>query len=136
MRELAYCRNELRGERVYRNMKNKNFLQSVKCALRGLASGFCAERNFKIYIYIALVFLALNILTSSGLYDYIILLILTCGVFSAEYFNTAAERLCDRLCPDEDENVKFIKDVAAGAVLAMGIAFFGAEGAILISNIC
>lgn len=117
-------------------MKNKNFLQSVKCALRGLASGFRAERNFKIYAGIALVFLALNILTRSGMYDYIILLVLTCAVFAAEYLNTAAERLCDRLCPKEDENVKFVKDVAAGAVLAMGIAFFGAEGAILISNLC
>lgn len=116
-------------------MKNKNFLQSVRCAVRGIKSGFCAERNFKIYVGIALVFLALNIVTSSGLYDYIILLALTCGVFSAEYFNTAAERICDSLCSDENRDVGFIKDVAAGAVLVMGIAFFGAEGAILVSNI-
>lgn len=116
-------------------MKNKNFLQSVKCAVKGMASGFRTERNFKVYTVIALVFLLLNIVTSSGFYDYIILLVLTCGAFSAEYINTAIERLCDSLCPDADKNVKFIKDVAAGAVLVAGIAFFGAEGAILISNL-
>lgn len=116
-------------------MKNKNFLQSVRCAVRGVKSGFRTERNFKIYVCIALVFLALNVLTSSGLYDYIILLSLTCGVFSAEYFNTAVERLCDSFCSEENKDVRFIKDVAAGAVLVMGIAFFGAEGAILVSNI-
>lgn len=116
-------------------MKNNSFLQSVKCAIKGVASGFRAERNFKIYMLILLVFLALNIITSSGLYDYIILLTLTCGAFSAEYINTAIEHLCDSFCPEVDKNVMFIKDVAAAAVLVMGIAFFGAEGAILISNL-
>lgn len=116
-------------------MKNKNFLQSIKCAVRGVASGFLAERNLKIYSVIALVFLALNIITSSGFYDYIILLALTCAAFSAEYINTAIERLCDSFCSESDRNVKFIKDVAAAAVCVSGIAFFGAEGAILISNL-
>lgn len=116
-------------------MKNKSFLQSVKCAVKGASSGFRAERNFKIYMVIALVFLALNIITSSGLYDYIILLALACGAFSAEYINTAIERLCDSFCPEDDENVRFIKDVSAAAVLVTGIAFFGGEGAILISNL-
>ncbi len=116
-------------------MKNKNFFQSVKCALRGLADGFRAERNFKIYAVIALTFLALNIITGSGVYDYIILLTLTGAAFSAEYFNTALERLCDKLCTEKNCDVKFIKDVAAGAVLAVGIAFFGAEGAVIAKNL-
>lgn len=116
-------------------MKNKNFLQSVKCAVRGVASGFRAERNFKIYTGIALVFLVLNIITSSGFYDYIILLAVTCAAFSAEYLNTAIERLCDSFCAEKDKNVKFIKDVGAAAVCVSGIAFFGAEGAVLISNL-
>lgn len=116
-------------------MKNKNFWQSVACALRGMASGFHAERNFKIYIGIALVFLALNILTASGVYDYILLLILSCGVFAAEYINTAVERLCDSFCTEENRDIMFAKDVSASAVLVMGIAFFGAEGAVLVSNI-
>ncbi|MBD5527123.1 MAG: diacylglycerol kinase family protein [Lachnospiraceae bacterium] len=116
-------------------MKNKNFLQSVACAFRGIASSFREERNFKIYTGIALVVLALNILTSSGLYDYILLLALSCGVFSAEYVNTAVERLCDSFCTEENRDVRFAKDVSAAAVLVMGFAFFGAEGAVLVSNI-
>ena len=116
-------------------MKNKNFVQSVVCAFRGFASGFREERNFKIYTGIVLVFLALNILTSSGLYDYILLLALSCGAFSAEYVNTAVERLCDSFCTEDNRDVRFAKDVSAAAVLMMGFAFFGAEGAILVSNI-
>lgn len=120
-----------RGE----SMKNKNFLQSVACAFRGLKSGFCTERNLKIYLGIALLFLILNVVTGSGLYDYILFLMLVCGVFSTEYINTSIERLCDNFSTKESENTKFIKDVAAGAVLCMGIAFFGVEGVILVSNI-
>lgn len=116
-------------------MKNKSFWQSVVCALQGIASGFHAERNFKIYIGIAIVFLILNVLTSSGIYDYILLLVLSCGVFAAEYINTAVERLCDSFCMEENKDVKFAKDVSAGAVLVMGIAFFGAEGAVLVTNV-
>lgn len=116
-------------------MKNKSFVQSVMCAFRGIAGGLREERNLKIYIGIAAVILALNILTSSGLYDYILLLTLSCGVFAAEYINTAVERLCDSFCGEENRDVRFDKDVSAGAVLVMGIAFFGAEGAVLLSNI-
>lgn len=116
-------------------MKNENFLQSVRCAAKGIISGFRSEKNFKIYICIAAVFLALNILTSSGMYDYIIFISLTCGVFAAEFINTAAERICDSFRPEKNKDVEFIKDVSAAAVLVMGIAFFTAEGAVLISNI-
>ncbi len=116
-------------------MKNKNFWQSICCAARGLLSGFRSERNFKIYACIAVAFLIFNILLKAGIYDYIILVSLTCGVFAAEYINTAVERVCDRLCKDSDEDIRFVKDVAAGAVLCMGIAFFFSEFAILIPKI-
>lgn len=116
-------------------MKNKNFMQSIRCAVRGIAHGFQSERNFKIYIWIALIFLLLNILVSSGSYDYIVLLALSCGVFAAEYINTAIEKLCDNFCDKENRNIGYIKDISAGAVLVMGIAFFGAEGTILIRNL-
>ena len=116
-------------------MKNKNFLQSAKCAIRGLEIGFCTERNFKIYCGIALLFLILNILTGSGLYDYLFFLLLVCIVFSVEYINTSLERLCDSFSMEENTNMKFVKDVAAGSVLCVGIAFFGGEGAILVLNI-
>ena len=116
-------------------MKNKTFFQSVYCAVKGLASGFKSEKNFKIYTIIALSFLLFNILLGAGMYDILILVSLTCGVFAAEYINTAIERICDRFCPDSDEDMRFVKDVAAGAVLCMGIAFFSCEFAILIPKL-
>lgn len=116
-------------------MKNKNFAESIKCALHGTIQGFRTERNFKIYTGIAAVFLLLNIATDSSVYDYVIWLALTCIVFAAELINTSIERICDILIPEKNDNAKFVKDTAAGAVLVTGIAFFGGEGAALVKNI-
>ncbi len=116
-------------------MKNKNFFESVVCAIRGIISGFKTEKNFKIYIFIALIFLVFNIILSAENYDYIILIVLTSGVFTAEYFNTAAERIVDKFSNEINNDFKFIKDVAAGAVLISGIAFFSVEAIVLISKL-
>lgn len=122
-------------EHKFLHMKNKNFAESVKCALHGTSQGFRSERNFKIYTGIAAAFLLLNIATGSGIYDYVIWLALTCTVFAAELINTSIERICDALIPEKNDNARFIKDTAAGAVLITGIAFFGGEGAVLVNNI-
>lgn len=115
--------------------KNKNFFESVACAVKGLVKGFKAERNFKIYVVIAVVFLIFNILLKSGIYDYIIYIILACGTFGAEYINTAIERLCDRQCREDDSDIRFVKDVSAAAVLCMGIAFFASQLLILVPKL-
>lgn len=116
-------------------MKNKSFFASVKCAFNGVVAGFKSERNFKIYIIMVLIFLILNIILSSTMYDYIILLATACCSFSAEYINTSIERLVDVSGDEITEDFKFIKDVAAGAVLVSGVAFFGSQAIILISKL-
>ncbi len=112
-------------------MKNNNIFQSVRCAVRGIFNCCKEERNFRDYGVIALIVLILNIILGAGLWEYIVFIILTCAVFSAEFLNTAIERLVDNQ-GEINENFKFIKDAAAAGVLAMGIAFFACEGAILI----
>ena len=50
-------------------------------------------------------------------------MVLTCItiVICLELVNSALERLCDRLIPEKDLKVKYVKDVAAGAVLVASI---------------
>lgn len=43
-------------------MKNITFLDSIKCAVKGMKYAFKTEKNFKYYFFIALFFLILNIL--------------------------------------------------------------------------
>lgn len=47
-------------------------------------------------------------------------------VWSAEGFNSAIERVCDRVCPTHDPLIGAAKDIAAAAVL------IAAAGAVLI----
>jgi len=42
-------------------------------------------------------------------------------VWVAELFNTAIEKLCDMVCPEQHPQIKFIKDVSAAAVLVTAI---------------
>lgn len=44
------------------------------------------------------------------------------GMFTAEGMNTAIEKLADHVCSDWNENIKIVKDVAAGAVFLMTFA--------------
>lgn len=116
-------------------MKNRHFGQSIVCAARGIVQGFRSERNFKIYCLLVSIFLIFNILLSVGVYDYIILIVLTGNAFALEYVNTAIERVVDRFGKGIDVDCKFIKDVAAGAVLVSGIVLFLVEGIILIPRL-
>lgn len=124
---------------VYRKagayMKNRNILQSIKCASRGIIDCFKHERNFREYTLIALMFLIFNILLSVSIWEYIVFAILICAVFSAEFINTAIERLVDKSSKEISDENKFIKDVSAGGVLSMAIAFFITEGLILIPKL-
>lgn len=42
-------------------------------------------------------------------------------VWAAELFNTAIERLCDVVSPQKNPHIRFVKDVAAAAVLITAI---------------
>lgn len=44
------------------------------------------------------------------------------GVFMAEGFNTAIEKLADKISPEQDPLIGIAKDVSAGAVLLLAIA--------------
>ena len=46
------------------------------------------------------------------------------SVFTAEAFNTAIEKLADKVTRERDPLIKYTKDVAAGAVLISAIASF------------
>ena len=43
-------------------------------------------------------------------------------VISLELVNTAIERLCDAVIPEQNPKIKFVKDASAGAVLIAAIA--------------
>lgn len=108
-------------------MKNKTFIDSLKCAFKGLFYAFKTEKNYKYYICIALVFLIINIVLKVSLVFNIGYVITAVGVFSSECINTAIEHLADLYSTEIKTEIKLVKDIAAAAVLFWGFAFFIVE---------
>lgn len=102
-------------------MKNKYFFQSVFNALNGIVHFFLTERNGKIQFIIAIIVVFTSFILKISKNDWIIILWTIAGVFAFEMMNTAVEKIGDRISLEYDEKIKFIKDIAAGAVLVICI---------------
>ena len=105
-------------------MKNKTFLDSFRCAFRGIRAGFKSEKNFTIYLAHILITLPINYVICENLSEWLIYMVCAAGVFSAECFNTIAERICDYLTKEYDDRIKSIKDIGSAGVLYWGFAFY------------
>lgn len=72
--------------------------------------------------------LAAALVTVAGFYFHITttewcMVVLCFGmVIAAELLNTSIEKLCDHLHPEKHPNIKYVKDVSAGAVLVVAAA--------------
>lgn len=83
--------------------------------------GWQAERNTKIQFGIALMALLLAIFLGLPASQLAIILTVSLVVIVSEIINTAIEELGDVARPDYNEEVKRIKDIAAGAVLVASV---------------
>lgn len=97
------------------------FLKGFYYAGRGIVLA-ARERNFRFHLCA----MAFVIFFAVKFYDLSrgewAALLLTCGaVLSLEAVNTAIERLCDKLSPEQDPKIGAVKDIAAGAVLISAI---------------
>ena len=122
--------NRTRNERAA--MKNKNIFQSMRCAFQGMQTAWKEERNFREYTAIYSVFFFAGLMLGVSASEFLIGFALVCGVFAAEYLNTAIERLLDTKFPEISADNKFIKDTAAAGVFILSIAFFVSQAIILI----
>lgn len=107
-------------------------LKSFAYAFRGLAILIGNEHNAWIHLVASIVVLALAFKFEVTTTEWIILVLVIGLVWMAEAFNTAIERLADKVNPGPDENIKTAKDLAASAVLiaalvaaVTGVIIFG-----------
>ena len=95
----------------------ESFFKSQGHARNGIKLILKNERNFRIdLIFAFLVILAGLILRVSHL-DWIALSLVISMVFVSETINSAIEALCDTVSLEYKVNIKYAKDVSAGAVL-------------------
>ncbi len=99
----------------------ENFLKSQGYARQGLRLIFKNERNFRIDICVAIVVIVFGFIFRISHQDWIALSLVISMVFISESINSAIEALCDTVSLDYKVNIKYAKDVSAGAVLVSAL---------------
>jgi diacylglycerol kinase len=109
----------------------RGFGYSVMHALHGVRHVLKHERNARIHLWVALLAFLLGVLLQVSDAQLAAVFFAVILVFLAEIFNTAIERTLDLVDLRENQQVKLIKDMAAGAVLiaasaaiVIGVAIF------------
>ena len=112
-----------------------NLNKNVKCyryAGKGILHVLIFENNFKFQVIAALAAVTLSALLNISVIEWLVVISIISIVFMAEMFNTALEKLCDHLHPEEHAAIGLVKDISAGAVLIIAIAA-AINGAIIFS---
>ena len=98
-------------------IKVKKHLNSYRYAARGIFFAFRYENNMLIHLVAGIVVIVVNAALQINKTDWLITLILIGLVWMAELFNTAIEKLADRVTKEHDPLIGTVKDLASGAVL-------------------
>ena len=94
-------------------------LTSYRYAIRGIWLAFRYERNMIFHVVAAITVIAANFMLKVSHTEWLITLILIGLAWMAEIFNTAIEKLADRVTKEQDTSIGQVKDLASGAVLVI-----------------
>lgn len=97
-------------------------IKSFKYAFTGIFTVFKEEGNFKIDVLMMALVTVASIIFRASRVEVLVILALFSLCLGAEILNTVAENICDYMCQEQDERIKRIKDMSAGAVLIIDIA--------------
>src|SRR3712207_169144 len=94
----------------------RKHVASYRYALRGIGLAFRTEPAMRFHLAAAGIVLLVNSLLGISRTEWLITLVLIGLAWTAELFNTALEKLADRVTTDHDPLIGQAKDLAAGAV--------------------
>ena len=100
--------------KLYSNLKNS--LNGIKISLK--------EYSFRLEILLGLILLPLLILTQINITLKLLIFTLYSLLLSLEIFNTAIEKLCDKITKEINPDIKKIKDLSSAAVFMVLISLF------------
>lgn len=100
----------------------KKRADAFRCAGAGIMRMFREEAHARIHLLATVCVVACGFIFSIEPWEWCAVLICIGGVLMAEAFNTAIERLANRVTRERDPLIGAAKDVAAGAVLLFVIA--------------
>ncbi len=99
-------------------------LKSFSYAGKGIVVLFTKENNAQFHLLASIVAVILSIYFKIERWEWFAVTVSVFFVFSAEAFNTAIEKICDKFHPERDTTVGSIKDLAAAGVLFAAISAF------------
>ena len=99
----------------------KKRLMSFRYAFAGIRNLLVYEHNARIHLLVAILVTIMGIVLHIAPWQWAILAIAIFGVFIAEIFNSAIERLADVVSPGYHDEIKKVKDYCAAAVLLASI---------------
>jgi len=97
-------------------------IRSFQFAFAGIASFLRSEHNAWLHFIATAAVIVLGWRLQITPHEWIAVIVAIAMVWTAEMFNTCLEKLIDFLSPGPHPQIKFIKDVAAGAVLVAAMA--------------
>ena len=95
----------------------KSFFKRLRHAFKGWLVFFQKETNGQIQLAIAAATVVLGFWLHLSTVEWMLILICIGTVIGFEMTNSALEKLCNHVQPELHQNIKFVKDVSAGAVL-------------------
>lgn len=106
---------------TYNEYFMRNFLRSFVYALHGIWTALGHQRNLKVQLGLAVIVVGAGFYLSITRLDWCIILICIAMVVGLELVNTAIEDLVDLVTLERNPLPGKIKDIAAGAVLAVSV---------------
>ena len=96
-------------------------VRSFRYALEGIAAFFQSEHNAWLHFMATVAVITLATLVGVTKTEMLALIFAIGFVWVAEMFNTCIEKVMDFISVQQHKDIKFIKDLAAGAVLVAAI---------------
>lgn len=103
------------------NFQSENFFKSQGYARNGLKLIYKNERNFRIDLLVTALVICAGIFFQISHFEWVAISLVISMVFVSEVMNSAIEALCDTVSQDFKVNIKYAKDVSAGAVLVSAL---------------
>ncbi len=102
-------------------MKGQSFFRRLGFALAGLRTALLREPSFRFHLLAVVVVFAVLAVTRPAPVWWAVGFLAVGLVLVAELLNSALEALADRLHPEQHEQIRAAKDLAAAAVLVASI---------------
>src|SRR5262245_10897712 len=121
-------------------MKSQEFsirsrMRSFRFAMEGITSFFHREHNAWLHFMATIAVFTLATLIGVTKTEWLALVFAIGFVWVAEMFNTCIERVMDFVSVHEHPEIKFIKDLAAGAVLTAALTALAIAGVVFIPKL-